>query len=801
METCTRDQLESTIEELYEDIDWVAAPGVDCGRDHEIFALPKDPNCETCQATRMTEKAAKRHKAGHVDARMLAEHFGDIVHLDTLFLTEGKDGNLEKAEKSTIQLQVFYDQATTDIEVIRTASKAWKVVRDAIIEFGGSRDAITTLYSDRAKEFKRAAKSLGIAPMKTTPGRSTSHSIIERGNKTCLEWGRHGLERSGLGIEWGALCIRHEMMHRRCKPREGELTIYEQRHGNVCAPKLYPFGALVTFKPSNAQQDGAKISPPGKKGLIVGYETQPGGAWSGDYLLVEVKDFEINAQRRNARVFITKTVFFDDSKAPTFPIAEAKKISQQKKLVDQLTSSMQLKENLVPVIEGDESDEEEEDEGEPSDEEPEAPESVEPAPVERSEARVRAPVITKEFINHFRLGGWFRRLPISNPEHMKAPHKDSKRPFDVHPHVWAGIGQYPQNRELECRRLEKEGQGPPTLPEEVFEGLLDEQKFLVTDALIREDDIEKGRINLELSAPSAPATNLAPDGSCMETCTHRAEKEKKGVHGNVPLKQAAVKKKVQMSESSMETCADNLMPEAAVQGGLDLEQVWPEGAKARSSLEEWCEAEGVRGPSEIVDGHRSRKHEPLPGFGLVNKPVAANSPEWKSKAGQSALQDERQKHEKKGTWLCDKVVELSELLKETRASGEEVIIGGVHPVMYEKHSEDPKHAMLRARVVFTAPRARTSSGLDPHTLYNEISSAPVTFQGARTCRAVGAVKGFITSTRDAETAYLQAELKRKNSARTFVALPRCFWPESWGDKYRQPMVPLHLALFGHPEAG
>ena len=195
------------------------------------------------------------------------------------------------------------------------------------MEFGGSRNAITTLYSDRAKEFPRAAKSLGTALMKTSLGRSTSHSVIERGNKTCLEWGRHGLERSGLGIEWSSLCIRHEMMHRRCQPKSDGLTIYEHKHGSVRAPRLHPFGALVTFKPSRAQQDGAKISPPGSKGLIVGYEVQPGGAWSGDYLVVDLRDFEINAHRATARVWIAKTIHFDDSKPAEFRTAKAKEIA------------------------------------------------------------------------------------------------------------------------------------------------------------------------------------------------------------------------------------------------------------------------------------------------------------------------------------------------------------------------------------------------------------------------------------------------------------------------------------------
>ena len=123
-------------------------------------------------------------------------------------------------------------------------------------------------------------------------------------------------------------------------------------------------------------------------------------------------------------------------------------------------------------------------------------------------------------------------------------------------------------------------------------------------------------------------------------------------------------------------------------------------------------------------------------------------------------------------------------------------------MMYQKHSEDIKKAILRARVVFTAPSARTSSGLDAHTLYQEISSAPVTFQNIRACRAAGALKGFCTSTRDADGAYVQIRLdSRPTTAGTWVALPRAFWPAEWGEKYKRPMVPLVLALFGHPEVG
>jgi hypothetical protein len=87
-------------------------------------------------------------------------------------------------------------------------------------------------------------------PMKGTPGRPTSHAKAERANQTCLEWGRHGLMKSGLPLEWSALAIRHALMCRRCQPRENGTSIYSDRHPGCKAPEIWLFGAKVLFKPS-----------------------------------------------------------------------------------------------------------------------------------------------------------------------------------------------------------------------------------------------------------------------------------------------------------------------------------------------------------------------------------------------------------------------------------------------------------------------------------------------------------------------------------------------------------------------
>ena len=772
---------------------------------YHLFAFPKQPDCEICHAARLTEAPAKRHPADHVDPRLKTDKFGDVVHLDTLFLNIGADGGLEAVDESAqaIMLQVFKDEHSSDIEAYQTPSKHWRQVRDAMIEFGGSREGILKIYSDRAPEFKKAARELGIAPLKGTPGRPTSHATGERANRTCLEWSRHGLLQSGLPLEWAALCVRHEMMHRRCQPQKDGNSIYGERHPGCKLPKLWPFGAKVIFKVPPLQEDRSKVSPPGRAGVLVGYDVQPGGAWSGDYRVADLRDFESGALRKTARVWTSKTVIWDEKITPEFPIADAKKLAQKQRLADQAGLEINHQTMRMPVIvtsddeeaeSGSEEEEEDEAEAEKAEEELEPQEEAS----EENPEEERKAEIPKDFINHFRLGGWFRRLPLCDPSTVRPPNTGSRRPFDVHPQVWSAIGQCPQARELVCREAEKRGEQPPELPDDVLKTLPEESRVAVTEAILRAADVEAGVVKLKPAGKSKPSAETRSVPACPAPVANSLQ-DPKAILPRDPPNGSQGDSATGANGETVETLDTKVWWETLP--ASEFKELWPEGANAKASLDEWCQREGVPGPSQNTVGHRQRVAAPQAGFGLVNKPVAANSKEWRSSSGQQALVDEKQKHEKRGTWDLKGVVELSKLLQETRRTGEEVVIGGVHPVMYEKHSEDAENATLRARVVFTAPRARTSSGLDPHSLYNEISSAPVTFQAARVCRAVGALRGFVGSTRDADSAYLQAALDRKGSPRTYVALPKSFWPEAWEGVFDKPMVPLVLALFGHPEAG
>ena len=82
-------------------------------------------------------------------------------------------------------------------------------------------------------------------------------------------------------------------------------------------------------------------------------------------------------------------------------------------------------------------------------------------------------------------------------------------------------------------------------------------------------------------------------------------------------------------------------------------------------------------------------------------------------------------------------------------------------------------------------------------MFQELGSCPATMEAARTADAYGCFPGHAAEQADAEQAYTQARLV---GAATWVRLPREQWPESWKDM-RDPVCPLVLALYGHPDSG
>ena len=153
---------------------------------------------------------------------------------------------------------------------------------NALVHFWGGRAGINSVISDKAPEFLRALRDLNIAPFEGTPGRDTSHGVIERANLTALELGRPALHQSGLGMSFASKAIKHALLQRRLTVCNGDgLSIYVQKHGDtIVAPVMWPSGGQVIFKPTPTQMVQDKVAPRGRDGILVGYVMNPGGSWT-----------------------------------------------------------------------------------------------------------------------------------------------------------------------------------------------------------------------------------------------------------------------------------------------------------------------------------------------------------------------------------------------------------------------------------------------------------------------------------------------------------------------------------------
>ena len=84
-------------------------------------------------------------------------------------------------------------------------------------------------------------------------------------------------------------------------------------------------------------------------------------------------------------------------------------------------------------------------------------------------------------------------------------------------------------------------------------------------------------------------------------------------------------------------------------------------------------------------------------------------------------------------------------------------------------------------------------------VFSSLSSSPSRMEASKAADHYGLFHGHDTETSDALQAYPQAKL---GGTRTWVRLPKDRWPAKWvKEDRRDPVVPLDLALYGHPDAG
>jgi hypothetical protein len=133
-----------------------------------------------------------------------------------------------------------------------------------------------------------------------------------------------------------------------------------------------------------------------------------------------------------------------------------------------------------------------------------------------------------------------------------------------------------------------------------------------------------------------------------------------------------------------------------------------------------------------------------------------------------------------------------------------VHFGTLRDICAEKHSELPEDKRkYKGRVVFGGHDVRNEAGLQ--VLFDDGGSGASFISASKLLDAVAMLPGNAGEQADAPMAYTQCELGAETegpTTQTWVELPTYMWPREWVNKgYRRPVVPLRLALYGHPMAG
>ena len=149
-------------------------------------------------------------------------------------------------------------------------------------------------------------------------------------------------------------------------------------------------------------------------------------------------------------------------------------------------------------------------------------------------------------------------------------------------------------------------------------------------------------------------------------------------------------------------------------------------------------------------------------------------------------------------WDESGVREWDSVRAEAAKKGITVHIGRIFELCFEKNAElDPGNKLrkFKGRVVFQGNDVKDNNY--DWAIFQELSSNPATMEAAKAMDLVSLFPGHSAQQSDATQAYTQATLE---GTPTWVRLPVHEWPASWKGM-KDPVVPLKLALYGHPDSG
>ena len=748
--------------------------------EHLLDHANYNPYCESCVRAKMTRRPARRQTR---DPSEQPENFGDLVNADFV-VSQSDEAMGLTGERDAL---VILDRASRYKDCFPLQSRNAADAAGALGEFMGDVKP-KRMYTDNEPSLIRACKDLRYPHDKSTPHRHQSNAHCERQVRSVVEGARTLLEHAGLPSCFWIFAVRFWCFMSNVRVVDGE-SAWNKRHGKGHFGKpLIPFGARVNFLPRpDTVRAMPKFEPRSQPGILVGYRLHRGAIWAKDYLVFPLHyfvDYDYNRPRN-----LTELVPITTQEC-SVSLQNGSVFFPCKHNYDLFKHSLpRLSQHGCIIRDVDNGDPdvfvEKEDSETPAESVSVLPPTHGVSPDESAEASKADDQDDESYYKADAIGRYYKYDRYGNRIYSK-PLKGTPKPPEVSSGDWRALSKKGKQQMAEIYAKAKQAgiqvavsastpsststsaaargaKGSPERIARASQGNGVTQFALLCSALL-------STVNL----------GIHEDGVCQELVKSVAD-----ILGKHGVSNGCDGSSDSMSTSTTPTTHDvigsddddDFVPKFPCVSARKTSSTHRRKSVSLQGLFNACVARPVK-PAEAKDNPKAK---------------AAMQEEW------DRLRAVVRPDGTKGVWDEHLVANWRDVRRNARRKGRTVHVGRVFGIIVEKNHElDPRdpRRKYKGRAVFGGDNVKDQDS--NWAIFQELGSSPATMDAARAADAYGLFPGHAVQQSDARQAYTQAWLR---GTETWVRLPRDQWPEGWDGQYDDPVCPLRLALYGHPDAG
>ena len=240
---------------------------------HLLTHRYRNPYCQSCVRAKMKHFRTRRGAFKRV-----LKKWGDLITFDFADL----EWTSYMGVPDERELLVIRDRFTGVIQAFPLQGKSTDDIIPCLKPFIGSRKVVLA-FSDQAPQFVKACRELKITLDTSVPGRNVTNSLAERNIQFLVTAATTCLLEAGLpACYWtfAVTCVSHLLNIEELEDGSAWQKTFKKKFKGP----MIPFGAKVTFKPSDARSrsQDTKLDPRGLIGVFAGYVIEAGNKCGQD---------------------------------------------------------------------------------------------------------------------------------------------------------------------------------------------------------------------------------------------------------------------------------------------------------------------------------------------------------------------------------------------------------------------------------------------------------------------------------------------------------------------------------------